>query len=420
MLSIPGKVFNRIILNKIREKTEIFTSKTQFGFRPNKGTVDAIFVVRQIMEKARERGVDLNFNFIDFKSAFDTVWREALWKMMLAIGVPSIIVNTIQKMYENTNCAVLVNGRLTDWFKVTIGVRQGCLLSPTLFNLFLDFLMKELRCLQERITLDEDLCCDIRYADDTTLIAATFDLLGLATAQLEEACAKYGLKINGEKCKIMTKEKEREISIDGKVVEKVEKFTFLRSTIPGTTLDIDRRLALAYTAFGKLNKNVWSNKNLPMCLKTRLLQALVFPIATYSCSTWTLTKKDANKLRVFENNCLRRLLGVRLLDRVSIESLHERAGTTPFILNFTKRQRLAWYGHIIRMDDNSLVKQVFNEDFTKKRKRGRPPKRWKDQIKTDTEMDLPAVNHIAEDRLEWRRHVSNVWAKSLRRDMHQR
>ena len=68
----------------------------------------------------------MNFNFIDFKSAFDTVWREALWKMLLAIGVPSIIVNTIKKMYENTNCAVLVNGRLTDWFKVTIGVKQGC------------------------------------------------------------------------------------------------------------------------------------------------------------------------------------------------------------------------------------------------------------------------------------------------------
>ena len=204
LLSIPGKVFNRILLEKIRERTETFTSNTQFGFRPNKGTIDAIFIVRQITEKAKERGVNLHFNFIDFKSAFDTVWREALWKMLLAIGVSTNIVNIVKTMYDNTTCSVIVNGRLTEWFKVTIGVRQGCLLSPTLFNLFLDFLMKELKCLQETITFDDELCCDVRYADDTTLITVTFLLLELATNQLESACARYGLKINGEKCKIIS------------------------------------------------------------------------------------------------------------------------------------------------------------------------------------------------------------------------
>ena len=86
---------------------------------------------------------------------------------------------------------MVVNGRLTEWFKVTVGVRQGCLLSPNLFNLFLDFLIKDLKCLQEEITLNKELGGDIRYADDTTLIAATFDLLQLSTTQLEEACRKY-------------------------------------------------------------------------------------------------------------------------------------------------------------------------------------------------------------------------------------
>ena len=74
LLSIPGKVLNKILLNKIREKTEPFTSDSQLGFRPKRGTVDAIFIARQIMEKAREKGIKLHFNFIDFKSAFDTIW----------------------------------------------------------------------------------------------------------------------------------------------------------------------------------------------------------------------------------------------------------------------------------------------------------------------------------------------------------
>ena len=149
-----------------------------------------------------------------------------------------------------------------------------------------------------------------------------------------------------------------------------------------------------------------------MKLKTRLLYALIYPIATYACSTWTLTKKDSNRLRVFENNCLRKLLGVRLLDRVSIKTLHERAGTKPYILNFVKKERLKWYGHAVRMDDSSIVKRALQNDFTKKRKRRRPPKRWKDQIKEDTGLDFNTLNVIANDRIELRRHVNQIWAKS--------
>ena len=101
LLSIPGKVFNKINLEQIWEKTETFSIDSEFRFQPSRGTEDAIFVVRQIMEKAKERGVKLNFHFMDFKSAFDTVWREALWKMMKSIGIPPKIVNIIEKMYDN-------------------------------------------------------------------------------------------------------------------------------------------------------------------------------------------------------------------------------------------------------------------------------------------------------------------------------
>ena len=118
--------------------------------------------------------MELHFHFIDFKSAFDTVWRKALWKMMRAIGVSSRIVNILEKMYDKTNCAVVIEGHITDWFHVSVGVRQGCLLSPTLFNLFLDFVMEEIKCLQDQVKIDENLAMDLRYADDTTLISTIF------------------------------------------------------------------------------------------------------------------------------------------------------------------------------------------------------------------------------------------------------
>ena len=138
---------------KIEEKTR----ESQYGFRPGRGTVDAIFIVRQIMEKAREKKIDVHFSFIDFKSAFDTIWQKALWKMLRSIGVENRLVNIIEKLYDETECAVVINGHITEWFKVTVGVRQGCLLSPILFNIFLEFVMDELKSLQNTLKLKENL-----------------------------------------------------------------------------------------------------------------------------------------------------------------------------------------------------------------------------------------------------------------------
>ena len=199
LLSVPGKVFSRMLLNKIKLKVEQSLGESQFGFRVGRRTVDAIFVVRQIMEKAKEHQVDLHFHFIDFKAAFDTIWREALWKMLRAIGISSKIVNIIKNLYLDTKCAVVIDGQITDWFSVNVGVRQGCLLSPTLFNIFLEYVMKELKSIQCTLELKDDISLDIRYADDTTLISAIFTKLQLSTEEMETALKKWGMKINADK-----------------------------------------------------------------------------------------------------------------------------------------------------------------------------------------------------------------------------
>ena len=324
LLSIPGKVLTNILLSKIREKTEVFTSDRQYGFRPNRGTIDAIFIVRPLMQKSKERGINCHFHFVDFKNAFDTTWRKALWRMMISIGICNKIVSIIEKMYEKTTCAVVADGLLTEWFSVSVGVRQGCLLAPTLFNLFLDFVMDKLKCLQENATLDNDLNFDARYADDTTLIAAVFEKLQLATDQLQETCKKYGMKICTDKCKVISNS-HTNITIENENVENVEEFKFLGSVVPNSSLDVKRRIATANSAFGKLKKSVWSRRDIPKRLKLRLYNVLILPITIYPSETWSLTKQDTKKLNVFENNCLRAILNNRLLDRVSIKEIRKRA-----------------------------------------------------------------------------------------------
>ena len=209
-------------------------------------------------------------------------------------------------LYEQTQCAVVINGHITNWFKVAVGVRQGSLLSPSLFNIFLEFVMDDLQSLQPTLNLSQNLSSDIRYADDTTLISAVFSKLSISTGELEAACHKWGMKINPDKCKIITSDGGN-IQINSENVKKVEEFTFLGSVVPGTSSDINRRIGLASSAFGRLKDKIWSNKKILLSLKMRLYYALIVPIAIYACDTWTLRADDIRKLNSFETRCLQSL-----------------------------------------------------------------------------------------------------------------
>ena len=113
-----------MILNRIQVTIDNHLTEEQCVFRSSRGTTDAVFVVRQIIEKARERRIKLHWNFVDFKAAFDTIWRVALWKCLRSIGVDQVLVDLIENMYKQTECAVVINGKITDWFQVVTGVRQ--------------------------------------------------------------------------------------------------------------------------------------------------------------------------------------------------------------------------------------------------------------------------------------------------------
>ena len=118
---------------------------------------------------------------------------------MRSIGIDNKLVDLIENMYKQTKCAVMVNGKVTEWFDVIVGVRQGCLLSPSLFNLFLEFVMKDVQSLDSGIEMGNMHMNNIRYADDTTLVEMVFEKLQISTNALEDACRKWGMKINPTK-----------------------------------------------------------------------------------------------------------------------------------------------------------------------------------------------------------------------------
>ena len=128
-------------MNRLRKRTEEILSEEQAGFRADRSTIDQIFTLRQLAEKYTEMNRGLYVGYIDFRKAFDSVWREGLWRVMRNLGFEEKIVRVLESIYQGTFSAVRAGGNLSNWFETTVGVLQGCALSPLIFNVFLEAIM---------------------------------------------------------------------------------------------------------------------------------------------------------------------------------------------------------------------------------------------------------------------------------------
>ena len=141
LISHGSKVMLKITLNRLKPQAENIIAEEQAGFRHGRSTIEQIFNLRILGEKHLQHQRNIYIVFIDFKKAFDRVWHEALWATMKKFNISGKLIDTIQSLYENAMSAVLVQGATGEWFHTSVGVRQGCLLSPTLFNIFLEDIM---------------------------------------------------------------------------------------------------------------------------------------------------------------------------------------------------------------------------------------------------------------------------------------
>ncbi|KAK2154261.1 hypothetical protein NP493_2203g00012 [Ridgeia piscesae] len=128
----------KILLNRLKPQAEKIIAEEQAAFRPGRSTTEQICNLRILCEKYLQHQQDLYHVFIDFKKAFDRVWHAALWATMWHFNINANLIRMIQNLYEKATSAVYLNNRIGDWFRITIGVRQGCVLSPTLYNIFLE------------------------------------------------------------------------------------------------------------------------------------------------------------------------------------------------------------------------------------------------------------------------------------------
>ena len=226
----------RIILNRITSQAEEVLSEEQAGFRKGRSTTEQIFNCRNLIEKHLESQKDLYHNFIDFKKAFDRVWHERLWSTLNKYGIDYNITLMIKSLYTNSTSAMLFNSIQGQMFKTTVGVRQGCLLSPVLFNLFLEEIMAGIQDEHiSTISIGGRNLSNLRFADDIELIAGSNDELQTLTNKLSSSASRYGMQISAEKSKIMINSNKSNlnsnIKLYGEKLEEVEQFKYLGATI---------------------------------------------------------------------------------------------------------------------------------------------------------------------------------------------
>jgi exonuclease III len=203
LISCLGKLFLSIWAERITNHMENKLSDEQGGFRPHRSTIDQAFTLHEVLLRRRLEGKATFMYFVDFKKAFDTVWHHGLWKRLLDEGVNGRALQILQSLYSGIRQCVLVDGETTRHVPSYQGVRQGCPASPSLFNIFIDELVKELKKLQLGINVDSESLTALLYADDAALLAdSAEDLQKLITA-VDVYCRKWRMSLNLRKSEAM-------------------------------------------------------------------------------------------------------------------------------------------------------------------------------------------------------------------------
>ena len=375
--SCLGKLFTLLLNNRLNEFISKYDKLNEFqiGFKKKCRTSDHILLLKTIIDLYKKKKKHIYACFVDFSSAFPSVWRVGLFYKLYETGLSSKFVNIIQNLYSNTKCQVKVDNRLSETFTTSFGTKQGCNLSPTLFNLFTNDLPKVLlKSNMMPVKIMDKLIPLLMYADDIVILSETASGLQSALDALSTYCNCWKLSINIKKTKIIIFNARVSVNkvfkINSNTVDIVTSYTYLGIVFTPSgkfTKAIDMLRIKATKAWNYLHRsfNIWNGTPVKVLLK--LFSSLVQPIMLYGSEVW-----GAYLYRSFENISAQSVL---YNPKFKFESIHisickqilglnkkssniavlGELGRYPVMLNVIK----SYYSYLIRnqnMAKGSLVK----------------------------------------------------------------
>lgn len=416
LISLVMKLYNRMIMNRLRPVLDPLLRIPQNGFRQKRSTVGQIVALRRLLEGVRSKNLSCVLTFIDFRKAFDTIHRGKLMEILRAYGVPEKMVSAIAATYSQTWAKVRTPDGDTESFEILAGVLQGDTLAPFLFIVALDY---ALRCaidgkeeelgftLTKRASrrIPAKTLTDLDFADDIALMSDSVQKACKLLIEVERQCQRIGLGMNTKKTKVMAENAGNpEVrSLDGTLLEVVEDFNYLGAWIASTQKDIKIRRARAWSALHSMN-NVWKSK-MNDNLKRRLFVTTVESVLMYGCEAWTLTVKDEKALDGVYTRMLRAALNVPWEDHIRNVDLY---GYLPRLSDTIRQRRMRLAGHCMRHPELTASQLILWEPTHGRKSRGRPHATYIDTLKRDTGLSSASeIRTLMEDREQWRTAVKN-------------
>ncbi|CAG9835839.1 unnamed protein product [Diabrotica balteata] len=330
LMSHTLKILLRIIQNRVFLLCENRMGNKQFGFRNGPGTREALFSMRILLQKSCE---------FRKNKAFDRVQHDTLFDCLLAAGLDHYDIRLLKYLYYNQVASIQIGDSPTEKTSIKRGVRQGCVLSPTFFNLYSKEIFREaLDDRQEGVRLGGEVIKNIRYADDTAILAENLqDLKTLLNLTKWMVVGKINID-------------QGLISLNGEEIERVNHFKYLGSWL-NVNCDSDEeiitRIEISRKAFMTW-KPVLCNANLSMNIRKKVLKCYVWSILLYDCETWTLKTTILNK----------RILKISWVSHTSNEDVRQMINSERLLINTIKRRKTEYFGHIIRGPKYHLLRLI--------------------------------------------------------------
>ena len=441
LLATAGKILGRVMLNRLTEQLlHKVLPESQCGFRSGRGTADMVFTARQIQEKCREQNQDLYVVFVDLTKAFDTVNRDGLWHVLKKLGCPEKFVSVVKSLHDGMEARVLDQGSFSATFNVSNGVKQGCVLAPTLFSIMFAMLIRDafhdtddagiylkyrtdggifnLRRLRAKTKVAQTLIRELLFADDCAIMAHTLEHIQKLMDCFANAAKRFGLTISLKKTEVMLQPRpgssppKPDLFVNDTPLNVVDKFCYLGSVLSQNAEiddDITRRISAASAAFGRLESRLWKERGVRLSTKVAVYKAVVITTLLYGCESWTTYRRHVRSLDQFHMRCLRRIARIKWQDKTPSTEVLRRC-EIPGIEAFVIKAQLRWVGHVHRMSDSRIPKATFYAELSSgTRPNCRPLLRLKDNFKANllsTGIDPKTWEDLASDRSKWRKACS--------------
>lgn len=317
-MDVVVKVFAGILKHRLEkwEHEHGIISEYQAGFRKGYSTTDNIFNLFSIIKIKMASGKKVYGFFVDFRAAFDSIDRRALFYKLHSMGISTKFLRVLRSLYEGTMAAVWNGETMSDWFNTTRGVKQGCILSPVLFSFLLNDLHDSLG--SGGIFIEELVIRVLLYADDLIILAENPEMLQRLINRLVDYCKKWNLVINLDKSKIMVFRKgagrranNERWFLGTNEIEVVNRYKYLGVVItPGLSMgeNLSDRVKTAKISLNASWRSFLNNSEIDFGPKYELFKAVARTVCTYGAQVWGCYKYE--ELEKFQRYFIKSMYGI--------------------------------------------------------------------------------------------------------------